>query len=134
LVTQSTTTGNIMTNKTLVAAAIAAALSFSTLPTRAATNVWVRAAPPELRVEEVPAARAGYQWAPGYWNWQGQRHVWHSGNWVRERRGYTYRQPQWVERNGRWQQQRGQWSRRMDSDGDGVPNSQDRHPTDPNRH
>ena len=120
-----------MMNKTFVAAAIAAAFTFGTLPAMAAT-VWVNVAPPELRVEQAPAARPGYQWAPGYWNWQGQHHVWHNGNWVRERQGYTYMQPQWVERDGRWQQHSGQW-RRHDSDGDGVPNSQDRHPNDPNR-
>ena len=36
--------------------------------------------------------------------------------------------PRWEERNGRWAFQ----SRRWDRDGDGVPNSRDSHPNNPN--
>jgi hypothetical protein len=55
------------------------------------------------------------------------------GSWMRERRGYRYNQPIWVERNGRWFMERGHW-RRGDRDGDGVPNRQDRAPNNPNRY
>jgi hypothetical protein len=123
--------------KTVLATCVAATFALTALPVVAADTasgrtVWVRQAPPEARVETPPAMRRGYQWAPGYWRWQGQRHVWKAGTWVRARPGYIYAQPRWVEGNGRWRMQAGQWSRN-DRDGDGVPNSQDRRPDDPTR-
>jgi len=47
----------------------------------------VNIAPPAPRHEVVPAARPGYEWAPGYWNWNGHRYVWVDGHFVRERTG-----------------------------------------------
>ncbi len=99
------------------------------LPSIAAVDIYVNTAPPPPRHERVPDARRGYVWAPGYWNWQGNRHVWVKGHWVKERRGYAYRANEWVERDGRWQLRRGGWDR----DHDGIPNSRDRHPNNPNR-
>ncbi len=126
-----------MLNKTILFSCLAASLAFSaaTLPTAAAAqaNVWVQTAPPALRVEAVPAARRGYVWAPGYWNWNGRRYVWQRGVWMKERRGYSYNQPAWVEHEGRWELRRGAWAR-GDADRDGVPNGADRRPNDPGRH
>lgn len=99
-------------------------------PADAAT--YVRIGPPPLRVEGTYEARQGYARTPGYWRWNGRRHVWVSGNWVRERPGYRYNAPTWQERNGRWHMRRGGWAR-GDRDGDGIPNRYDRHPNNPNR-
>jgi WXXGXW repeat (2 copies) len=121
--------------KTILATAIAATLGLGTVQTAAAQVrgvVTIREAPPPLRNEAVPAPRRGYHWVPGYWNWQGRRHVWHAGTWVRARPGYAYTNPSWVERDGRWEFQRGRWAR-GDQDGDGVPNGVDRRPNDPTR-
>lgn len=113
----------------MFAAGILGAPVVAPLPAMAAVDVFVNNAPPPPRVERVPGDRRGYAWAPGYWNWQGRRHVWVKGHWVRARPGYAYRPHAWVERDGRWQLQRGRWDR----DGDGVPDSRDRHPNNPNR-
>jgi hypothetical protein len=113
---------------TVYAAALAALLGAGSLPARAA-DVFVSVSPPPLRAEVGPAARPGYQWSPGYWNWNGRRHVWVGGTWVRDRPGYVYHRPEWVARDGRWQMRRGGWDR----DGDGVPNRHDRRPNNPNR-
>ena len=51
-------------------------------------NFDVEVAPPPPRVEVVPAPRPGYVWAPGYWAWEGGRHVWRGGHWVVVRPGY----------------------------------------------
>ena len=118
--------------RTVVATCVVAAFSWAAAPSMAATTVWVRQAPPELRVEQAPQARRGSQWVPGYWDWRGNRHVWHTGTWVRARPGYVYASPNWVERDGRWNLRRGQWSRN-DRDGDGVRNNRDRRPDDPTR-
>ena len=119
-----------MIRKLMLAAILAGSLG--TIATTAAAVIYVRTAPPEPRVEVVPEPRRGYTWSTGHWQWQNRRHVWVKGNWVRERRGYEYRQPEWKESNGRWHMTRGAWGRR-DADGDGVRNSQDRAPNNPNR-
>jgi YXWGXW repeat-containing protein len=95
----------------------------------AATYIDVRVAPPPPRHEYVPPARAGYVWAPGYWDWRGHRHVWVMGHWERERRGYVYHHPRWEQDGDHWRLSRGGWDR----DHDGVPNAADRHPDDPRR-
>ena len=71
----------------------------------------VNVAPPPERVEVVPAPRAGYVWAPGYWRWDRGRHVWVKGYWVRERRGYHWVPHRWKERGKRWHFEIGHWDR-----------------------
>ena len=116
---------------------------------RGGYDTLIRVAPPAPRYERVPRARPGYVWVPGYWNWNAQRHrhQWVAGTWVRERQGYYYNEPRWVERDGRWMLNRGAWARgqrdrdrdgvpnRMDRDrdGDGVPNRLDSNPNNPRR-
>jgi hypothetical protein len=132
-----------MIRKILVAATLATSLGI--LATPASAVVYVRVAPPELRAETVPEPRRNHTWRAGHWEWRGNRHHWVRGAWVRDRPGYRYNQPQWVESNGRWSMQRGSWARGdrdgdgvpnrvdRDRDGDGVRNSQDSAPNNPNR-
>jgi hypothetical protein len=104
------------------------------------TLVVVRTAPPAPRHEFVPAARHGYEWAPGYWNWNGHRHVWVKGHWERARAGYVFHRPEWKQDEHGWRLDRGGWQHgelaagRGDRDRDGVPNRFDRRPDNPNRH
>jgi WXXGXW repeat (2 copies) len=81
------------------------------LPTLASArvNVEIDVAPPAPRVEVVPAARAGYVWAPGYWNWSGHEHVWVGGRWVGERHGHHWVNDRWVEHNHHWRREEGHW-------------------------
>jgi hypothetical protein len=121
-----------MFKKLLLATVIAGSFGAVTVPASAATVIVQ--APPAPRVEVVPAARRGYVWAPGHWNWQGHRHVWVRGSWVRERPGQRYEAATWVQRDGRWYQNPARWTRGMrDRDGDGVPNRFDSRPNDPTR-
>lgn len=100
----------------------------------------VRTAPPQPRHESVPVARRGYEWAPGYWNWNGRKHVWTKGHWERVRAGYAYQRPEWQRGKNGWTLHRGGWQRgeraqvRNDRDRDGVPNRYDQRPNNPNRH
>lgn len=135
----------------------AAAIILSTaafMPTQAAAQVGVSIvignAPPPPRYEVVPAPRRGYEWAPGYWNWNNRRHVWVAGHWERARPGQYYQRPEWQRGNDGWRLNRGGWQRgerhdnrphnmhpghgRGDRDGDGVPNRHDRRPNDPRRY
>jgi hypothetical protein len=59
--------------KTLIAALFASSVTAFALP--AAAEIYVNIAPPAPRYEVVPAPRHGYVWAPGYWDWRGNRHL-----------------------------------------------------------
>ncbi len=67
--------------------------------------------PPERVVEVAPAARVGCVWAPGYWRWDGYRHVWANGYWVRGRPGYEYRVAYWEHVGPNWRFHDGYWAR-----------------------
>lgn len=92
--------------------------------------------PPPVRYEVVPPVRHGHVWVPGHWEWRGNGHVWVAGYYLRERPGYYYEQPVWVQDGGRWVYRSGNWHRgshghgfhggRRDSDRDGIPNRYDR--------
>lgn len=95
------------------AAAMLAITSAAFLPIEAiaqvSVNIILGDAPPPVRYEVVPAPRNGYVWAPGYWNWSGNRHVWSNGHWERNRPDYSYAQPQWRQENDGWRLDRGGW-------------------------
>ncbi|MQA23610.1 hypothetical protein GEV01_29215 [Rugamonas sp. FT103W] len=120
-------------------------VTVSSVPTRVD---YVTVAPPPPRYEAVPGPRVGYIWAPGYWDWRGNRHEWIGGSWISARPGYVYAQPHWVQRDGRWLREEARWERGpygdrdhdgipnrydRDRDGDGVPNRYDRRPDNPRR-
>jgi hypothetical protein len=92
----------------------------------------VRIAPPALRHEAVPAARHGYEWAPGYWNWNGRKYTWMRGHWERAHAGYAFRATTWEQADGGWRMNRGGWIKH-DRDHDGVPDRADGHPNNPMR-
>ena len=127
----------MLMKKVLVSALFAAGLlgaAATPAPSVAGVDVYVNVGPPPERFEAVPEQRRGYVWAPGYWDWRNNRHVWVKGSSVRERHGYEYQPHRWVENNGRWTQERGRWNQaHRDNDRDGIPNNRDRHPNDPNR-
>lgn len=123
--------------KHVLSTALAIVLSTAAMvPTQvvaqANVQVVIGRAPPPLRQEMIPDMRRGYEWVPGYWNWNGRRHVWVAGHRQRSRVGHYYQYPQWQQDGDRWQLHRGGW-RRGDRDGDGVPNSVDRKPNDSTR-
>lgn len=124
-------------------------------------NIVIGNAPPPLRYEVVPAPRRGYEWAPGFWNWNGRRHAWVVGHWERVHVGQRYEHAEWRQDNDGWHLNRGGWKHDEnrderhdeghgnphgdrdhdgvpnradhDRDGDGVPNRVDAHPNDPHR-
>lgn len=129
---------------------------------QARVDIIIGNAPPPVRYEVIPAPRRGWEWVPGYWNWNGRRHYWIGGHWERVRPGYYFQHPEWQQHNGGWHLNRGGWQRgerhdnrneygnrghgygdrdrdgipnRMDRDrdGDGVPNRYDRNPNNPYR-
>ena len=114
----------------LLSAAAALVLSTVALAPQAHAKgevVIVRVAPPAVKHERVPAARRGYEWAPGYWNWTGRRYTWVKGHYEKVRRGQSYHRAEWRQGNNGWELDRGGWrAGQRDADGDGVINRHDR--------
>ncbi len=144
----------MLKRKLLLAALATASIVVLPLPAAADVGFRVSVAPPAPRYEVVPAARPGYAWVPGFWDWRGKHHVWKKGHWERERRGYFWHPNRWEQRDGHWVLERGRWDRERfvanrgfadrdrdgipnrldrDKDGDGVPNRLDRAPNNPHR-
>jgi hypothetical protein len=125
--------------KLIIATVAASSIGAVALP--ASADIWVTTAPPAPRHEVVPAPRAGYVWAPGYYDYRHGKYVWVSGHWERERHGMYWHPHRWVEKEGRWTMEKGRWDRERfvenerhgDRDGDGVPNRYDRAPDNPHR-
>jgi hypothetical protein len=128
--------------KLLLSALLAS--SFAVIPMQASADVgiFLNTAPPAPRVEVVPAPRRGYTWAPGYWDYRGNKHAWTKGHWEKDRPGMAWQPSRWEQRDGKWALQRGRWDKdrdgvpnRMDRDrdGDGVRNQNDRAPDNPRR-
>ena len=97
--------------KAILAVALAAGMSMSTAMARTDVAVELNFGPPPVVYEAVPAPRAGYIWAPGYWDYDGHRHVWAKGHWERERHGEHWSRGEWREHEGRWHLERGHWER-----------------------
>ena len=125
--------------KLVMSAMVASALMVGATakPVFADTEVYLNFAPPAVRYEATPIPRPGHVWAPGYWDYRGNKHVWRKGHWVPARSGYVYYAPTWHQTDGgRWYLQREHWVERShvvrgpnaygDRDRDGVPNQRDR--------
>jgi len=124
------------TRKLLLSAIVASTFAAVAPAAQAGVDVYINVPPPALRYEVVPAPRAGYVWAPGYWNWHNNRHVWAKGHWEKQRSGYYYHPTHWTEHEGKWVNERSRWDRNApngDRDHDGVPNRADRAPDNPYR-
>ncbi len=74
-------------------------------------EVIIRTAPPRARAEARGSYRSGYEWVPGYWRWEGRRHVWVNGHYERARRGYVWQAPRWDRRYNGWVFVPGRWVR-----------------------
>jgi len=66
---------------------------------------------PLIRIGTSPP-RPGFVWAPGYYRWDGHRHVWVDGHFMRERRGSHWVPEHWDERHGRYHFEPGHWEHR----------------------
>lgn len=95
----------------LLGVALAAGTAAAPAQARSVVELSVRTAPPPPRVERV-VVRPGYVWTPGYWRWNGRRHVWIGGHYVRARPGYVYVGPRWEPHGPAYRFHRGYWVHR----------------------
>ena len=92
-------------------AVLATMLIGSVAPAFPAVGIDIQVAPPPPRVVVAPPPRAGFVWAPGYYRWDGHRHVWVDGHFIRERRGWHWVPEHWDEHHGRYHFAPGHWDR-----------------------
>jgi hypothetical protein len=95
------------TRKIIAVSLLVASVAGAAPITLAAVSVVI--APPAPIVEVVPAPRSGYAWAPGYWQWNGHKHVWRGGYWMRARPGYHWDAHAWEHRGNRYYYHEGHW-------------------------
>jgi WXXGXW repeat (2 copies) len=103
-------------------------------------EIIIRTEPPAPRYESRGSVRAGYEWVPGYWQWDGRRHVWVNGHWERARAGMVWEPARWERRRGGWVFIPGRWVRAgrrtpppPPPDYDGPRHDRDRGPYDGHR-
>ena len=94
---------------TLAILALSAIAEPSPTMAQISLDVVIHTPPPPVRVEVVPAARPGYVWAPGYWSWDGGRHIWHGGYWEAERPDQHFVPAHWVDTPGGWRFMPAHW-------------------------
>jgi len=90
------------------------AMSSAAMPAAAQISINIGFAPPSPRYEVIPAPRVGFAWAPGYWHWENQRHIWRNGRWIEARPGSHWVADRWETRDGRHHYKPGKWERVAD--------------------
>jgi hypothetical protein len=71
----------------------------------------IRIGPPAPMYEAVPVLQPGYIWAPGYWAWHEDRHIWVRGRSMVQRTGYRWQPDVWEQRDNRYYRHPGRWER-----------------------
>ena len=71
----------------------------------------IQIGPPAPLYEAVPVLAPGYVWAPGYWAWHGDRHVWVRGRSMYQRVGYRWEPDMWEQRSTGYYRHPGRWER-----------------------
>jgi hypothetical protein len=94
----------------LIASVVAGAAIATPALARDAVSFSLIVGPPAPVVEYVPPPRVGYTWAPGYWNWNGHKHVWVKGRYIHEHHNAHWVPDQWHNHDGRWSLEHGHWS------------------------
>lgn len=90
----------------LLSLGVGAAMYSPPVPARGFISVNI--APPPPRYERV-VVRPGYEWAPGYWRWNGRRYVWAGGRYIGSRPGHRWERSEWVHEGPHWRYRKGGW-------------------------
>ena len=89
--------------------AIALAAGAFAAPAQAQIYLNISLAPPEPQHEVMPDIPRGYVWAPGYWGWSGERHVWVRGRPILQREGYRWAPDRWDKHDRSYHRVAGHW-------------------------
>lgn len=97
--------------KAALACALGATLAMPPMLAQAQVNFSITIGPPALLYEPVPMMAPGYIWAPGYWAWHDDRHIWVRGRTIIQRTGYRWEPDRWEQQGPRYVQRPGRWER-----------------------
>lgn len=81
------------------------------VPATAQVTINIGVSPPPAQYEAVPVLPPTQTWAPGYWAWNGDRHVWVRGRAINQRDGYRWAPDNWVQTGNGYTRQPGYWVR-----------------------
>ena len=81
------------------------------VPAYAEVNISINIAPPAPQYEVMPVIAPGYVWAPGYWAWHGDHHVWVRGRSIVQRTGYRWEPDRWEQHDRAYRRHPGYWQR-----------------------
>lgn len=95
----------------ILSLSVALCAGLAAAPAQAQINLNITVGPPALQYEAVPAMQPGHVWAPGYWGWSGERHVWVRGRPILQREGYRWEPDGWDHRDGKYFRKTGHWAR-----------------------
>lgn len=90
------------------------AASVFAAPAYAQVSFNINLAPPAPQHEVVPTLSPGYVWAPGYWAWTGERHIWVRGRPIVQRQGFRWEPDRWEQRDRTFIRSAGHWERDHD--------------------
>ncbi len=90
-------------------AALLSVLLLASCPAFAQVTFNITVGPPPPQYEVVPVMPVGYVWAPGYWAWHGDRHIWIHGRTLVQRVGYRWEPDVWEQRDDRYYRHPGRW-------------------------
>lgn len=76
---------------------------------QAGVAVDINVGPPVAVVETPPPPAPDYVWAPGYWYWEGGRHVWMRGHYLPPNPGHAWMADHWEHRGDHWHYEPGRW-------------------------
>lgn len=96
--------------RTLSLSLLLAASAFAA-PAYAQISFNISLAPPAPQYEVMPVIAPGHVWAPGYWGWSGERHVWVRGRPIVQREGYRWSPDRWEQRDQGYYRRGGYWER-----------------------
>ena len=82
-----------------------------TRTTRRPSRTALAIAPPVPIYESAPTMAPGYVWAPGYWVWFNDRHIWIRGRTIVQRVGYQWEPTRWEQRDDGYVRHQGNWIR-----------------------
>lgn len=93
--------------------ALVAPAMFTPAAAQIGLDVIIGVPPPAPIFETVPVPRPGYVWAPGYWRWEHDRHVWSAGHYMEARRGAYWVADRWAPHydggHDGWRHEAGHW-------------------------
>ena len=84
-------------------------MAISAATAQAQINININVGPPPMQFEAIPVMAPGHTWAPGYWAWNGERHVWVRGRVILERVGYRWAPDRWEQREQVYYRHAGRW-------------------------